>query len=501
MLISDAFGETALPRFELQQLYIGGRYVSASSGKTFQTINPANGEILAEVQATSLADVDDAVISAQKGQKIWALKTPVERSRILLKAVEILRARNDELAELETLDTGKPVSETRFVDIVTGADVLEYYAGLASAVEGSQIPLRDTSFVYTRREPLGVVAGIGAWNYPIQIALWKSAPALAAGNAMIFKPSEITPLTTLKLAKIYTEAGLPDGVFNVLNGAGHEVGAWLTEHAGIEKISFTGGTITGKKVMAAASSSTLKDVTMELGGKSPLIIFPDANLDRAADVAMMANFYSSGQVCTNGTRVFVHRSQLAQFEQKIIARVKRIRMGDPLDENTNFGPLVSEMHMQKVLAYIEKGALEGARILVGGASTLDKKFAKGNYVQATVFTDCTDNMTIAREEIFGPVMCIFAYDEEDEVIRRANDTDYGLAAGVVTENLNTAHRVIHQLQAGICWINTWGESPAAMPVGGYKQSGVGRENGLMTLQNYTRVKSIQVELGAYTSVF
>jgi betaine-aldehyde dehydrogenase len=490
-----------LPRFEIQQLYIGGRRVDATSGKTFQTTNPANGEVLAEVQAASSADVDAAVISAQAGQKIWALKTPVERSRVLLRAVQILRQRNDELAELETLDTGKPISETRFVDIVTGTDVLEYYAGLVPALEGSQIPLRDTSFAYTRREPLGVVAGIGAWNYPIQIALWKSAPALAAGNAMIFKPSEITPLTTLKLAEIYTEAGLPDGVFNVLNGAGHEVGTWLTEHAGIEKISFTGGTITGKKVMAAASSSTLKDVTMELGGKSPLIIFPDANLDRAADVAMMANFYSSGQVCTNGTRVFVHRSQLAQFEQKIIARVKRIRMGDPLDENTNFGPLVSEMHMQKVLAYIEKGALEGARILVGGASTLDKKFAKGNYVQATVFTDCTDNMTIAREEIFGPVMCIFAYDEEDEVIRRANDTDYGLAAGVVTENLNTAHRVIHQLQAGICWINTWGESPAAMPVGGYKQSGVGRENGLMTLQNYTRIKSIQVELGAYTSVF
>ncbi len=503
MLVNEwvTFGENQLPRFNLQKLYIDGGYVNATSDSTFQTINPANGEILAEMQAASRADVDAAVESAQQGQRIWALKTPVERSRILLRAVEILRERNDALAELETLDTGKPISETRFVDIVTGADVLEYYAGLAPALEGSQIPLRETSFVYTRREPLGVVAGIGAWNYPIQIALWKSAPALAAGNAMIFKPSEITPLSALKLAEIYTEAGLPAGVFNVLNGAGHEVGAWLTEHAGIEKISFTGGTVTGKKVMAAASSSTLKDVTMELGGKSPLIIFSDANLDRAADVAMMANFYSSGQVCTNGTRVFVHRSQLAEFEQKIIERVKRIRMGDPLDANTNFGPLVSETHMQKVLKNIEKGALEGARILVGGARVLKDNLAKGNYIQPTVFTDCTDNMTIAREEIFGPVMCILAYDDEDEVIRRANDTDYGLAAGVLTENLNTAHRVIHQLQAGICWINTWGESPAAMPVGGYKQSGVGRENGLMTLQNYTRVKSIQVELGGYTSVF
>ena len=490
-----------MPRFITQQLYIGGRLVNATSSKTFQSINPANGEVLADVQAASRADVDAAVKSAHTGQQVWAAMTAMQRSRILRRAVDILRARNDALAELETLDTGKPISETRFVDIVTGADVLEYYAGLVPALEGQQIPLRDTSFVYTRREPLGVVAGIGAWNYPIQIALWKSAPALAAGNAMIFKPSEITPLSCLKLAEIYTEAGLPDGVFNVLNGAGHEVGAWLTEHGGIEKISFTGGTVTGKKVMADASSSTLKEVTMELGGKSPLIIFDDANLDRAADVAMMANFYSSGQVCTNGTRVFVHRSQLAEFEQKIIERVKRIRMGDPLDKNTNFGPLVSFAHMDKVLNYIALGKKEGARLLIGGARANDGALTKGNYVQATVFTDCRDDMTIAREEIFGPVMCILAYDTEDEVIRRANDTNYGLAAGVMTQDLKRAHRVIHQLQAGICWINTWGESPAEMPVGGYKQSGVGRENGLMTLQAYTRIKSIQVELGGYTSVF
>ena len=490
-----------MPRFESQQLYIGGRRADATSGNTFQTINPANGEVLAEVQVASKNDVDLAVASAQKGQKVWAAMTAMQRSRILRRAVELLRQRNDALAELESLDTGKPLSETRNVDIVTGADVLEYYAGLVPALEGQQIPLRESSFVYTRREPLGVVTGIGAWNYPIQIALWKSAPALAAGNAMIFKPSEITPLSTLKLAEIYTEAGLPDGVFNVLNGAGHEVGVWLTEHAGIEKISFTGGTVTGKKVMAAASSSTLKEVTMELGGKSPLIIFSDANLDRAADVAMMANFYSSGQVCTNGTRVFVHRSQLKAFEQKIVERVNRIRIGDPMDENTNFGPLVSAAHMQNVLHYIELGRSESARVLAGGARVVEGKYAKGNYVQPTVFSDCTDNMTIVREEIFGPVMSILTYDDEDEVIRRANDTHYGLAAGVLTEDLSRAHRVIHQLQAGICWINTWGESPAEMPVGGYKQSGVGRENGLMTLQNYTRVKSIQVELNGYTSVF
>lgn len=490
-----------MPHFELQQLYIGGKRVKATSGKTFQTINPANGEVLADVQVASLADVDAAVASANQGQRVWAGMTAVQRSRILRRAVEILRKRNDELAELETLDTGKPLSETRYVDIVTGADVLEYYAGLVPALEGQQIPLRESAFVYTRREPLGVVAGIGAWNYPIQIALWKSAPALAAGNAIIFKPSEVTPLTTLKLAEIYTEAGLPDGVFNVLNGSGIEVGAWLTAHAGIEKISFTGGTVTGKKVMASASSSTLKDVTMELGGKSPLIIFSDANMDKAADVAMMANFYSSGQVCTNGTRVFVHRSNIQEFEQKIVERIARIRLGDPQDVNTNFGPLVSQSHMQNVLRYIDLGIKEGARLLAGGKRELTGDYAKGAYVQPTVFTNCTDEMTIVREEIFGPVMSILVYDDEAEVIRRANDTEYGLAAGLITENISRAHRIIHQLQAGICWINTWGESPAEMPVGGYKQSGVGRENGLMTLQNYTRVKSIQVELGDYTSVF
>ncbi|WP_017940184.1 betaine-aldehyde dehydrogenase [Zestomonas thermotolerans] len=490
-----------MPRFEEQKLYIGGRYVDASGGATFETVNPANGEVLAKVQRATKEDVDRAVASAIEGQKIWAAMTAMQRSRILRRAVDILRERNDELAELETLDTGKPLSETRAVDIATGADVIEYYAGLIPAIEGEQIPLRESSFIYTRREPLGVVAGIGAWNYPVQIAMWKSAPALAAGNAMIFKPSEVTPLTALKLAEIYTEAGLPDGVFNVLTGSGREVGQWLTEHPQIEKISFTGGTATGKKVMASASSSSLKEVTMELGGKSPLIICEDADLERAADIAVMANFFSSGQVCTNGTRVFVPRALQGRFEAKVLERVKRIRLGDPLASDTNFGPLVSFTHMESVLGYIERGRQEGARLLIGGERVTEGEFAKGAYVAPTVFTDCRDDMTIVREEIFGPVMSILIYDDEEEVIRRANDTDYGLAAGVVTRDLARAHRMIHRLEAGICWINTWGESPAEMPVGGYKQSGVGRENGLVTLAHYTRIKSVQVELGDYASVF
>jgi betaine-aldehyde dehydrogenase len=486
--------------FATQRLYIGGGYVDATSGETFDTLDPATGETLASVQQASAADVDRAVRSAQEGQREWAALTAMQRSRILRRAVELLRERNDELAALETRDTGKPIAETLAVDIVTGADVIEYYAGLATAIEGQQIPLRPTSFVYTRREPLGVCAGIGAWNYPIQIACWKSAPALAAGNAMIFKPSEITPLSALKLAEIYTEAGVPAGVFNVVQGDGR-VGAMLAAHPDIEKISFTGGVETGKKVMSMAGASSLKEVTMELGGKSPLLVFADANLERAADIAMSANFFSSGQVCTNGTRVFVQRGVLERFEALVLERVKRIRVGAPTDAATNFGPLVSAAQLHKVLGYIESGKQEGARLMAGGKRLTEGHFGNGQYVEPTVFADCHDDMRIVREEIFGPVMSILAFDDEDEAIARANRTAYGLAAGVVTENLARAHRVIHRLEAGICWINTWGESPAEMPVGGYKQSGVGRENGITTLEHYTRIKSVQVELGPYQPVF
>ena len=326
------------------------------------------------------ADLERAVESAERGQHIWAALTGIERARIMRRAVDLLRERNDELALLETLDTGKPLSETRSVDIVTGADVLEYYAGLAPAIEGEQIPLRDSSFVYTRREPLGVVAGIGAWNYPIQIALWKAAPALAAGNAMIFKPSEVTSLSALRLAEIFSEAGLPDGVFNVLTGSGASIGSLITEHPRIAKVSFTGGVATGKKVMASAAGSSLKEVTMELGGKSPLIVCEDADLDRAADIAVMANFFSSGQVCTNGTRVFVPAGLKAAFEAKLLERVQRVRLGDPQQEATNFGPLVSFAHMDKVLDYIAQGKAAGARILCGGERVTEGEYAKGAFV-------------------------------------------------------------------------------------------------------------------------
>lgn len=483
-----------------QTLYIDGQHREATSGETFSVINPYDGSQLAEVQVASTADVDAAVASAVRGQKVWAAMSGMQRGRVMQRAVALLRERNDQIARLETLNTGKPLSETATVDIVTGADVLEYYAGLAAAIEGSQIPLREDSFIYTRREPLGVIGSIGAWNYPIQIACWKAAPALAAGNAVVFKPSEVTPLTAMVLAEIFTEAGLPDGVFNVVHGAA-SVGQAITAHPQIAKVSFTGEVGTGKQVMSASASSSLKDVTMELGGKSPLIVCRDADLDRAADAAMMANFYSSGQICTNGTRVFVDSTIKADFEARIIERVTRIRAGDPLDPEVNFGPLVSFEHQARVLSYIELGKQEGARLLVGGDRWDQDAWGNGAWAAPTVFTDCTDHMRIVREEIFGPVMSILAFDDDQQAITRANDTLYGLAAGVFTESLNRAHRMIHQLEAGICWINTWGESPAEMPVGGYKQSGIGRENGIETLAHYTQTKSIQVEMGRFESVF
>lgn len=426
--------------------------------------------------------------------------TAMERSRILRRAVDILRERNGELAKLETLDTGKAYSETSTVDIVTYADVLEYYAGLIPALEGSQIPLRETSFVYTRREPLGVVAGIGAWNYPIQIALWKSAPALAAGNAMIFKPSEVTPLTALKLAEIYSEAGLPDGVFNVLPGVGAETGQYLTEHPGIAKVSFTYGVASGKKVMANSAASSLKEVTMELGGKSPLIVFDDADLDLAADIAMMANFFSSGQVCTNGTRVFVPAKCKAAFEQKILARVERIRAGDVFDPQTNFGPLVSFPHRDNVLRYIAKGKEEGARVLCGGDVLKGDGFDNGAWVAPTVFTDCSDDMTIVREEIFGPVMSLLTYESEDEVIRRANDTDYG---GGGHRDGGPEPRASRHSSAGSGYLldQHLGRIPGRDARWRLQTLRHWSRNGVMTLQSYTCVKSIRVEMAKFQSIF
>ena len=482
-----------------QHLYIHGAYVKADSNETFETINPAINQVICKVDQASESDVEKAVISAEKGFAVWSAMSAFERSRILLKAVAILRERNDELAALEVIDTGKPLQEANCVDIMSGADVIEYYAGLVPALQGTQQDLDSNTFFISKREPLGVCAGIGAWNYPIQIACWKSAPCLAAGNSMIFKPSEETPLSVLKLAEIYSEAGIPPGVFNVVLGD-YRVGQYLSRHPRIAKISFTGGCDTGKKVMADAAG-TIKEVTLELGGKSPLIIFNDANLDNAVSGALLANFYTQGEVCTNGTRVFVQGDVYDAFLDKAKQRSEAIRLGDPMNLNTQMGALINAKHLDKVMSYIDQAKASNARLICGGNRHDSEDTRDGFFVEPTIFADCEDDMANVTDEIFGPVMSVLRFDDESEVIERANDTSFGLAAGVFTQDINRAHRVINQLQAGICWINSWGDSPAEMPVGGYKQSGIGRENGPETLKHYTQVKSVFVRLDNVDSPF
>jgi betaine-aldehyde dehydrogenase len=463
------------------------------AGERFASINPATGKVLGLVTADGSAQVNAAVVAAKKGQLIWAAMTGAERARVLRRTADILRSRNRELAELETCDTGKPIQETLVVDVASGADCFEYFAGLAQGLSGEHLDLGAQAFGYTRREPLGVVAGIGAWNYPLQIACWKAAPALACGNAMIFKPAELTPFTAVKLQEILLQAGLPAGVFQVVQGFA-ETGRLLTRHPDIRKVSLTGEVGTGKAVMSDAAQ-TLKSVTLELGGKSPLIVFEDAKLDNAVAGALLANFYSSGQVCSNGTRVFVHRSIKAAFLERLVKRVGTMRIGDPMDPETQVGALVSEQHMHKVLSYIDRGRAEGARILTGGLRVTAGDLANGYFVAPTVFDNCRDDMAIVREEIFGPVMSVLEFEDEQEVIERANATEFGLAAGVFTNDLTRAHRVIARLQAGTCWINHYNVTPIELPFGGVKLSGLGRENGRAAIEHYTQLKSVYVAMG------
>ncbi|KDN61565.1 putative aldehyde dehydrogenase [Colletotrichum sublineola] len=487
------------PQQDRHTFYAGKPQPDSESPGTFQSIDPATAQPVCTVHTSSPAAVDAAVDAAKAAFPSWSATPPAERARVLLRAVALLRERNDELAAIETLDTGKAYSETRYVDVVTGADVLEYYANLVASggLNGESFRLRPSAWVYTTKEPLGVCAGIGAWNYPIQIALWKSAPCLAAGNCMVYKPSEFTPLHAEYLAALYKEAGLPDGVFNVVYGAG-DVGARLTAHPDVAKVSFTGQVSTGNKVAGAAAGG-MKYVTMELGGKSPVIVLPDCDLEQAVDGAMLANFYSSGQVCTNGTRVFVPRPLKQRFEELVLDRIRHVRAGDLFDPATNFGPLNSRTHLEKVQAYVRRGVMEDkATLLIGGATPpkgLPSAYRAGFWIQPTVFTDCTDDMAIVRDEIFGPVMSILTYDTLDEAVRRANATDLGLAAGVFGRDLDQCHSVVARLEAGITWINTWGESPAEMAVGGWKSSGVGVENGRRGLEAWVRNKSTLVEMG------
>jgi betaine-aldehyde dehydrogenase len=459
---------------------------------------PATGEPIATLHEATSAVIDAAIEAAAEGFAAWSATPPAARARVLRRAADLIRARNRELSELETLDTAKPISETLVADWASGADALEWFAGLAAGLAGEAIDLGG-DFVYTRREPLGVCLGIGAWNYPSQIACWKAAPALACGNALIFKPSEFTPLGALKLGEILAEAGLPPGAFNVVQGGG-AVGAALAAHPAIAKVSLTGSVPTGEKVYAAAAGG-LKPVTLELGGKSPLLVFDDADLDAAVGGAMLGNFYSAGQVCSNATRVFVQSGVHDAFLDRLVARAERIVLGDPMDEAVTMGPLISERQGARVMDFIARGQAEGARLVCGGGRARIQGFEGGFFVEPTVFADVTDAMTLAREEIFGPVMSVLRFEAEDEAVARANATRYGLAAGVFTRDLARAHRVVARLEAGTTWINAYNLTPVEAPFGGVKASGIGRENGRAALEHWSRVKSVYVGTGPVEAPF
>ena len=484
-----------MPRFEPQQLYIGGRMVAATSGKAFQTINPATSEVLADVQTASRADVDVAVKSAHAGQQVWAAMTAMQRSRILRRAVDILRARNDELAELETLDTGKPISETRVVDIVTGADVLEYYAGLAPALEGSQIPLRESSFVYTRREPLGVVAGIGAWNYPIQIALWKSAPALAAGNAMIFKPSEITPLTTLKLAQIYTEAGLPDGVFNVVQGDKEAVDALLV-HPDVKAVSFVGSTPIANYIYETGAHHG-KRVQALGGAKNHMVVMPDADLEQAVDALIGAGYGSAGERCMAISVAVLVGDVAERLLPMLTARAKTLVIKNGVNLDAEMGPIVTSTAHKRITGYIDLGVEEGAKLLVDGRTFTGKDAGAGCeagfWMGGTLFDHVTPDMRIYKEEIFGPVLGCVRVKDLKEAVDLINAHEFGNGVSCFTRDGNVAREFSRRIQVGMVGINV----PIPVPMawhgfGGWKKSLFGDMHayGEEGVRFYTKQKSI-----------
>ena len=475
--------------------FIDGEYVEDSGGTPINIIYPATGEIIGKVYSATPAIIERAIESGTKAQKAWARLSGTERGRVLNRAASIIRERNYDLSVLETYDTGKPISETLYADATSAADALEYFGGLAGSITGEHIPLPDGNWAYTRREPLGLCVGIGAWNYPTQIACWKGAPALACGNAMIFKPSEVTPLCALKIAEILIEAGLPPGLYNVIQGLG-DVGATLVSDPRVDKVSLTGSVPTGRKVYASAASQ-MKHVTMELGGKSPLIIFDDADLENAVSGAILANFYSTGQICSNGTRVFVQRKIQDAFLERLVERLGQAVIGDPQDETTNFGPMVSQRQMDIVLEYFEKAKNEGARLITGGNPIAGDGF----FIEPTVFADVTDDMTIACEEVFGPLMSVLTFDDENEVITRANATEFGLAAGVFTADLSRGHRMVDALDAGTCFINSYNDAPVEVPFGGVKMSGVGRENSKAAITHYSQLKSVFVRMDDMESPF
>jgi acyl-CoA reductase-like NAD-dependent aldehyde dehydrogenase len=477
------------------QLLINNEWRASASGKTMDVVNPATEDVIAQVPSAAVSDLDAAVGAARAAlEGPWAKLSARERGRLVRKLGERLLDRADEVARLETLHNGKPISESRHIEIPAAAECFEYYGGWSDKVMGETIPVKGNYLTYSLREPIGVVAAIVPWNFPLLLAAWKVAPALACGNTVILKPASQTPLTALALGEIAIDAGLPPGVLNVLTGPGAELGQAIVEHAGIDKIAFTGDTSTGKGIMRGAAG-TLKRITLELGGKSPNIVLADADLESAIRGATIGIFYGKGEVCAAGSRLLVDRSIQSEFIDKLAARTKKMRAGDPMDPKTRFGALSSRKQLETVLGYIDSGKREGATLVAGGART-DIGTGKGYFVQPTVFADVRPEMTIAREEIFGPVLASIEFSDVDEAIARANDTQYGLAAGVWTRDIKKAHYIARKLQAGTVWINTYNVYDTAAPFGGYKQSGFGREMSAHAIEHYTQVKSVWVDLNA-----
>ena len=480
-------------RVEPGKLLIDGQWVEGS--KTFETGNPATGEVLTHVAEASASDVDKAVSAARKAFEdrsgAWRKMSASERGRLIWKISDLVEKNLDELAELETLDNGKPIFESRYVDIPMVIDVLRYYAGWATKIHGETINTFENSFTYTLREPVGVVGLIVPWNFPLLIASWKLGPALACGNTIVLKPAEQTPLSAIRFGQLAVEAGLPAGVLNILTG-GPEVGKAIVRHPGIDKIAFTGSTSVGKEIMRGAADS-LKRITLELGGKSPNIVFADSDLDNAVKGAITGIFYGKGECCNAGSRLFVQNKVKDEFLEKLIARATKMQPADPLDPKTRLGAIVSQEQMQNVLGYIEAGKKEGAQIVAGG-NRASVNGDKGFFLEPTIFTGVNNNMKIAQEEIFGPVLATLSFDDVDEVIDLANKNPYGLAAAVWTRDIAKANQISRRLRAGLIWINTYGLMDTAVPFGGFKNSGFGRELGMHAIEHYTELKSVWLNM-------
>ena len=475
------------------KLFIGGKWTDSASGKNFPTLNPATGEVITQLAAANEADVDAAVRAARVAFEggPWAQMSQADRGRLLLKIADLIEKSIDELAYLETLDNGKPIFESRYVDMPMVVDVFHYYAGWATKIHGETIPVRGPYFDYTLREPIGVVGAIVPWNFPLLLASWKLAPALACGNTVILKPSELTSLTALKFADICQQAGVPDGVVNVLTGDGPVAGMGLVKHPGVDKIAFTGSTQTGKSIMRAGAD-TLKRITLELGGKSPNIILDDADLDAAVKGAFNGIFYGKGEVCCAGSRLFVSKKAHDAFVEKLVERTKKLQPADPLDPKTRLGAVVSETQLKKDMEYVEVGKKEGAKLVLGGERA--QVGGKGYFMQPTIFDGVRNETRLAQEEVFGPVLSVLEFSDVDEAIREANRNPYGLAAAVWTRDIGKAHTIAQRLQAGTVWVNTYGVFDAAAPFGGYKSSGFGRELGPYALEHYTQIKNVMVSL-------